>query len=134
MFGEKFFFPQIIDQMKHKKFGSPNYLWTSSIKYLKEPPVTGLTHSAMTNSWFINSGAITVWGPYNFAAWTVTTLTFFYLVFPLTLPFLQSLTTSQLITITVWLHHLQVQCSQQCTLILAHTGLAHLPLLKHGWS
>ena len=63
----------------------------------------------MTNAWFINSGIGTRWGPYDFSAWTVTTLTFFYIVFPAILPFLQSLTTGQLITLTVWLHHLQVR-------------------------
>ena len=63
----------------------------------------------MTNAWFINSGMGTVWGPYDFSAWTVTTLTFFYMVFPVLLPFLQTLTTDQLITMTVWFHHIQVE-------------------------
>ena len=63
----------------------------------------------MTNAWFINSGMGTVWGPYDFSAWTVTTLTFFYTVFPVLLPFLQTLTTGQLITMTVWFHHIQVE-------------------------
>jgi peptidoglycan/LPS O-acetylase OafA/YrhL len=66
---------------------------------------TSLTLS-LTNSWFIHGSGLT-WSPYNFPSWTVTTLTFFYLVFPLLLPAMQRLTTSQLASLTVWLHYVQ---------------------------
>ena len=74
---------------------------------LGAPIMQNLTHCVLTNSWFITSG-IDTWGPYNRPAWTMSTLFFFYLVFPPILTFLQTFTTKQLVTLTVWLFHFQV--------------------------
>ena len=90
----------------------------------------------MTNAWFINSGMGTVWGPYDFSAWTVTTLTFFYMVFPVLLPFLQTLTTGQLITMTVWFHHIQVENYYRTIAPKIHIileGLANVLVPEHVW-
>jgi len=81
-------------------------LWADS--HAKPSLRRTLLTATMTNSWFINSGNGGAWGPYDFTGWTVTTLTFFYLVFPLVLPGLQTLTSSQLVTLSVWLYHLQL--------------------------
>ena len=95
------------------RIGPLFYLANTFVCWSKYPSGVTLRRTiltiTMTNAWFINSGTGTLWGPYDFSAWTVTTLTFFYVVFPVILPFLQSLTNGQLITMTVWLHHLQVR-------------------------
>jgi len=60
-----------------------------------------------TNSWtFLSLGHPSLM-PFNTQSWTVTTLSFFYLVFPFLLPSLQSLSTSRLCSLIVFLHHLQ---------------------------
>merc|ERR1719186_2438389 len=60
----------------------------------------------MTNSWvFIGNKWNTF--PFEVTSWFITTLSFFYLVFPLLLPALQTLSTNQLSSLIVWLFHFQ---------------------------
>ena len=60
----------------------------------------------MTNCWIEIDGDKL--HPFAGVSWTVTTLTFFYLVFPVILPGLQSLTNKQLGCLIVWMFHLQL--------------------------
>ena len=60
----------------------------------------------MTNCWIEIDGDKL--HPFAGVSWTVTTLTFFYLVFPVILPGLQSLTSKQLGSLIVMMFHLQL--------------------------
>ena len=59
----------------------------------------------MTNCWLDLDSNL---HPFAVTSWTVTTLTFFYLVFPAILPGVQSLTNNQLGCLIVWMFHLQL--------------------------
>ena len=55
----------------------------------------------MTNTWFAMEAT------YCFPAWTITTITAFYLAFPPILASLHPLSSSQLASLVVFLYHLQ---------------------------
>ena len=59
----------------------------------------------MTNTWV---QVTDTFHPFAYVSWTVTTLSFFYLMFPILLPGLQALSSRQLGSLTVWLFHLQL--------------------------
>ena len=80
------------------------YTW-SGLSDIRLTVIKLVLTMTMTNTWFQLTDTF---HPFAYVSWTVTTLSFFYLMFPILLPGLQALSSKQLGTLMVWLFHLQL--------------------------
>ena len=102
------------------------YIW-SGLSDLRINMIKLVLTLTMTNTWIQLTDTF---HPFAYVSWTVTTLSFFYLVFPILLPGLQTLSTKQLGTLTVWLFHLQLLPT---TMLFIHSVIVTQTLKSIFW-